>query len=177
MSEIHVFGLNHFYQNVEARCLTAAGIEDERMQKAGLVDTLRQIIGENRIQLIAEEANFDRPCLGRILADESCITYTNITMPIAEREKHGIRTPYYDHREDTRQAAYRIFERYMFNRVKVHNAALVLVLCGRYHFRAVAALFEAANDDFRLYDIDDYDWYRGRPIESPEGLIGFDREN
>jgi hypothetical protein len=45
------------------------------------------------------------------------------------------------------------------------------------HFRELAALFEAAKDDVRLFNINNYDWYRGVPIESPEGLIGFDREN
>jgi hypothetical protein len=174
MSQVHVFGLNHFHQNVEIVCVTASGKEDERTQKAGLADTLRQIIRENRIQLVAEEAKLDRPCLGRILAQENGIAYCNITMPIEDREKQGIRTQDYDRRDDTRRAAYKIFEHYMFDRVKHENAAIALILCGRYHLRALVELFEAAGDDVRAYDIQEYGWYRGRPMEAPEGVIGYD---
>ena len=176
MSQIHIFGLNHFHQNLEPGCLTPAAIADEQQQKAGLRATLCEIIAKNRVELIAEEARLDRPCLGRILAEEHGIDYANITMPIEEREKHGVGTPEYNREQATRMAAYKAFEQYMFGRARAHGSRAILIMCGRRHFRALEKLFKDAGDDVRTYDINDYPWYRGRPIEEAEGVTGYDKE-
>lgn len=120
MSQIHIFGLNHFHQWIEPRCWTSAGKTDEQRQKYGLRTTLEQIVAQNEIASIAEEAHPDRQCLGRVLAREKNLGYCDITMPISEREKRGIRTPGYDQRTDTRESAYRLFEEFMFE----HTTAL-----------------------------------------------------
>ncbi len=96
MSRIHIFGLDHFHQTLETWCCTPAGIADEQEQKAGLANTLREIIILNGVELIAEEGKLERPCLGRRLAEEYGTDHIDITMPIKERKKHGIKTPDYD---------------------------------------------------------------------------------
>ena len=176
MSTVHVFGLDHFHQSLETWCFTSAGIADEQKQKAGLHTTLREIIAENAVEQIAEEGELDRPCLGDRLAAECGVEHINITMPIEERERHGVKTPQYELQEATRKIACEIFERYMFDRVKAHGAGVILIMCGRCHFRALERLFRAARDNVRAYDIHDYSWYRGRPREAAEGVVGHERE-
>jgi len=63
----------------------------------------------------------------------------------------------------------------MFDQVKAHSAAVVLIMCGLDHFCGLVGLFEAAGDDVFPYEIGNYDWYRGRPIEGTEGVISYDR--
>ena len=114
MRKVSIFGLDHFHQNVETGWWTPAGIADEQQQKASLADTLREIIVQKGVELIAEGGKLDRPCLGRRLAAQYGIDDIDITMPIAEREKHGDKTPDYDSQGITRKLAYRVFEQYVF---------------------------------------------------------------
>jgi hypothetical protein len=76
---------------------------EEKQQKAELTDFLRKIIREHRVELIAEEGKLDGRCLGSVLARENGTGYIEITMPIAERERRGVRTPDYDREESTRK--------------------------------------------------------------------------
>ena len=177
VAKIHIFGLNHFLQNCDSKCWTESGRADEQDQKSALGDFLRQIIPANRIEHIAEEAKFEAPCLGGKLAQEFGIAYSNITMPLDERQRHGVRTPDYDRDPADRQAAYRVFERFMFERVKGRRHEAVLVLCGRRHLQPLVDQFQAAGDDVRVYDVYDYEWYRGLPLETSDGVRGYDRED
>jgi hypothetical protein len=152
------------------------GKADEQKQKVGLRVTLEKIVTENEITAIAEEGHPDRVCLGRVLARDRNIGYCDITMPISERERRGIKTPDYDKHVETRTAAYRGFEEFMFVQTKAQGSKTTLVLCGRRHLRGLETLFKAAGDEVKVYDINDYDWHRGRPMESVDGIIGYDRE-
>src|SRR5690348_3741309 len=176
MGEIHIFGVDHFHQSLEAQCVTPMGIEDERQQKSDLAQALREIIDHHDVELVAEEGTLDRPCLGWLLAEERKVGHVDITMPIGEREKQGVKTPEYDREETTRRAAYRIFERYMLERVIEHKAHTVLLICGRRHVGGLAQLFVTAGYNVQPYDINDYPWYRGRPKEGKSGVIGYQRE-
>jgi len=69
MEATHIFGLNHFLQNVEPLCGTPAGRADETEQKAELQALLEKAISENHPQLIAEEAHPRRRNLGAALAE------------------------------------------------------------------------------------------------------------
>jgi hypothetical protein len=176
MSKVHIFGLDHFHQNLETGCCTPAGVADEQEQKSRLADTLGEIIMQNGVDLVAEEGKLDRSCLGHRLAQEYGIEHIDITIPIEEREKHGVKTPHYDVQQTTRKVAYQIFEQYMFDQVKTHEAEVILIMCGLRHFRALEKLFTTAGDDVRVYDINDYPWYRGIPQEGEQGVIGYERE-
>ena len=177
MKQVHIFGLDHFHQNLEVGCLTPAGLADEQEQKVKLADTLREIVVKNGVGLIAEEGKLERPCLGFILAEELKVEHINITMPVEERTQRGIKTPEYDFQESTRKAAYAIFEQFMFDQMKARDAKVILVMCGHRHFRALKRLFETAGDEAWAYDINDYAWYRGIPKEGPEGVVGYERES
>jgi hypothetical protein len=175
--QLHIVGLDHFLQNLETTCLTDAGKKDEIAQKTELTTFLNEIIQNNRVRLVAEEGKLDRPCLGSVLARQNGAAHIDITMPIPEREKHGIRTPDYDRNEDSRKAAYGVFEQYMFGKVRennLHDSALVMV--GRRHLWGLTALFKAAGYGVRAYDLNDCEWYLGIPKESSEGLVGHLRE-
>jgi len=97
-------------------------------------------------------------------------------MPIVEREKHGVKTPDYDREENTRQAAYKVFEQYMFERVQAENRKIVLVMVGRRHLEGLRRLLTAAEVEVKTYDINDCGWYLGIPKESAEGISGYYRE-
>jgi len=176
MKSVHIVGLDHFLQNINDSCLTEAGIADERQQKAQLANVLRGILHDNGVHLIAEEGKLDGSCLGAILAKEIGINYIDITMPLEEREKHGIKTPDYDRDENSQKVAYRVFENYMFETVKSQKANACLVMCGRRHLHGLATLFAAEGYRVQTYDIFDWAWYLGRPIEEAEGVVGHDRE-
>jgi hypothetical protein len=176
MTKVHIFGLDHFHQSLGTGCCTPAGIADEKDQKSRLADALGEIIRQNGVHLIAEEGKLDYSCLGHRLAEKYDREHIDVTMPIEERERHGVKTPDYDFQETTRTAAYQIFEQYMFDQVKAHEAEAILIMCGRRHFRALEKLFTAVGDDVRVYDINDYPWYRGIPQEGDEGVIGYERE-
>jgi hypothetical protein len=176
VSRIHIFGLDHFHQNLETACMTIEGIEEEQRQKAELSGALRGLINENSIDLIAEEGKYDRLCLGGLVARECGIAYVNITMPIEEREKHGIRTPQYNFDKSTIAAAYRIFEEYMFTQTVARDAKSILMMCGRYHLQSLSQLFSEAGHDVYAHDINDCPWYRGIPQEGSGRLIGYEKE-
>jgi hypothetical protein len=61
--------------------------------------------------------------------------------------------------------------------IKAANRTATLVLCGRRHLHGLAELFRAAKDDVSVYDIYDYKWYGGLPIEGAEGIIAHERED
>ncbi len=65
----------------------------------------------------------------------------------------------------------------MFERVKSQKHETALVLCGRRHLRPLVDQFQAAGDDVRVYDIYDYQWYRGIPLEAADGVMGHERED
>lgn len=131
MESFHVFGVNHFLQCVAPNCWTPAGRAVEAEQKAGLRATLEEIIMRNRVGLIAEEERPARRDLGAVLADEHHTAYIELTMPVLERERCGIRTPGYDRHPDSRAHAYREFERYMFEQIARVNVPVTLAICGR----------------------------------------------
>ena len=177
MAAIHIFGLNHFLQNMPDVCLTPSGIKDEREQKASLREVLRQLITTHKVDHIADEAKVVDQSLGHNIAQEFGLVYTDITMPLAERERHGIRTPGYDRNPEDRQRAYQVFEQYMFDRIKAANRRVTLVLCGRRHLNGLTELFRTAKDDVSVYDIYDCRWYRGVPVEGAEGIVDYERED
>jgi hypothetical protein len=176
MREVHIFGVDHFHQNLETKCVTPYGIEDECRQKAELACALHDIIRKYGVKLVAEEGKLDGPCLGWRIAKECDIGYIDITMPIQEREKRGVKTPDYNREEDGRRIAYRIFEQYMVKQVISHGAQTVLLMCGRRHLAGLRELFKAAQYHVRTYDINDYPWYRGIPMEGADGVIGYRKE-
>ena len=59
MAHIHIVGLDHFLQNIDIKCLTQQGIAEEQRQKRELANLLRDIIREQRVQLVAEEGKLD----------------------------------------------------------------------------------------------------------------------
>jgi hypothetical protein len=177
VSTIHIVGLDHFLQNVTDLCWTEDGKKEERQRKAALADLLRKIIKEAEVELIAEEGKLDDSGLGAVLAKESGNSHIDITMPIIEREKRGVKTPDYDKDDTTRKAAYRIFEQYMFEKSQAENGKVVLIMVGRRHLKGLGRLFTAAGCDVSAYDINDCDWYLGIPKEGAEGVIGHYRED
>jgi hypothetical protein len=177
VESIHIFGVNHFLQCVAPNCWTPAGRGVEAEQKAGFRATLEEIITRNQVRLIAEEQKPPRRNLGAVLADKHHTAYIELTMPIAERERCGIRTPGYDGHPDTRAHAYREFERYMFEQIALVNVPVTLAICGRRHMLGLVQRFEAAGVTALVYDVYGYDWYRGVPQEDGVNIIGYERED
>jgi hypothetical protein len=174
MSQIHLVGLDHFLQNQHEISWTVAGRESEQRQKREFEALLRGLVQQQRIELVAEEGTFDDACLGCRLARELRLNYVNITMPQSERDQAGIPNNYED-REDTRAAAIAAFEVYMSGAVNNQRAQRSLVLCGRLHIEGLRSAFEKAGHTVQPYDVAAYDWFQGRPIESDQGVIGYDR--
>jgi hypothetical protein len=175
--QLHIIGLDHFLQNLETKCLTEAGKVEEIRQKKELSEFLSRIIQQNRVRLVAEEGKLDRPCLGSVLARQNGAQHVDVTMPISERERHGIQTPGYDRNEDTRKAAYQAFEQHMFDKVQeTHADDAALMMVGRRHLRGLTALFQAAGCEVSTYDINDCGWYLGIPKEGADGVVGYMRE-
>jgi hypothetical protein len=177
VSTIHIVGLDHFLQNVTDLCWTEDGKKEEKEQKAALANLLRKIIKEADVELIAEEGKLDDSGLGAALAKERGKRHIDITMPIIEREKRGVKMPDYDKNDSTRKAAYRIFEQYMFEKAQAENGKVVLIMGGRRHLKGLGALFTAAGCDVSAHDINDCAWYLGIPKEGAEGVIGHCRED
>jgi hypothetical protein len=115
--------------------------------------------------------------MGKQIADSHGCEYYNLTMPWEDRFKAGI-AERYDERPETRNMAYSIFERFMFERVQKSrgSANLILVICGSYHLAGLATLFQAAGDDVETEDTYDAEWYRGIPLESDCEVEGFHKE-
>jgi hypothetical protein len=177
MESVHVFGVNHFLQCIAPNCWTPAGRVVEGEQKAGLRAALEEIMMKNRVGLIAEEQKPARRDLGAVLADEHDTAYIELTMPVVERERWGIRTPGYDRHPDTRAHAYREFERYMFEQIARVNVPVTLAICGRRHVPGLAQRIEVAGVRALIYDVYEYDWYRGVPQEDGVNIIGYERED
>jgi hypothetical protein len=174
---VHIFGVNHFLQSVAPNCLTPKGCADEAEQKAGLRAVLKAIITRNDVGLIAEEEKPAQRNLGAALAAEHQTNYIEITMPIIERERCGIRTPGYNRRPDTLSHAYREFERYMFERIAAVDARVTLVICGRRHMRGLEQRCTGTGVKPSMYDVYNYEWYRGVPQEDGVNVIGYERED
>jgi hypothetical protein len=177
VESVHIFGVNHFLQPVDPNCLTPSGCADEAEQKAGLRAVLGQIIANNQVGLIAEEEKPGQRNVGAALAAEHHANYIELTMPIVERERRGIRTPGYDRHPDTRAHAYREFERHMFERIVAINATVTLAICGRRHMRGLEQRVIEAGVRASVYDVYDYNWYRGIPQEDGINIIGYERED
>lgn len=177
MSKVVVVGVDHFLQNVESLCITPEGKSWEEKQKGALSARLEALIFEHKVQLVAEEAKLDRDCVGKQLADAQGCRYCNLTMPWEERAKQGIGKDY-DTTAETREAAYRVFERFMFDVVQEarQGAASILIICGSFHLKNVAELFANAGDEVLTEDTAQAGWYRGRPMESAGAVTGFYKE-
>jgi hypothetical protein len=177
MSEVYLVGLDHFLQNEEAFCSTAAGIESERQQKQHFETFLRNLIQQNEVDLIAEEGTFEPSCLGCRLARELKLKYAAITMPQSERDRLGILNNYED-QEDTLAAAIRAFEDYMLEQVAAHEDAKgILLLCGRLHLDPLQRGLAERGHEVRPYDVTDYEWFQGRPMEDNGGVVGYCRQH
>src|SRR5215831_15555617 len=176
LEAVHIFGLDHFLQPTQQQCWTAEGRESEAQQKAALGQTLAEIITNNHVGLVAEEAHPDLEYIGAVLANHyGHLDYVDITMPSAERERRGIR-PNYNGSTETRERVHREFEQYMFEQTATRNARVVLVICGRQHSRGLAQLFAGTGAKPSVYDVLDYQWYRGIPKEEMGGgIVGYDR--
>lgn len=169
--------MNHFLQWVAQNCLTPVGCADEAEQKAGFRATLEEIITRNQVELIAEEEKPDCRNLGAALAYERRVAYIELTIPVAERERRGIRTPGYEQHRDTRAHAYQEFERYMFERIATVDAIVSLVICGRRHMRGLEQQLTGAGVIVSMHDVYNYQWYRGVPQEDGVNVIGYERED
>ena len=155
--------------------MTPAGQKAEAIQKEALRERLEELIATHCPQLVAEEARLDRDCMGKQLSDSHGCKYCNLTMPWEDRSKAGVARDY-DSRLEIRRKAYGIFETFMVEQVQKNRADgdTILVMCGSYHVAGLVELFRAAGDDMECEDTYDAEWYRGRPMESPDGkLEGF----
>ena len=174
MSQVVIVGVDHFLQNLDAVCLTSSGREAEAAQKNALRSRLEELISTHGLELLAEEAKLDRDCIGKQIADSHRCNHCNLTMSWDDRSKLGVSRDY-DETPESRVAAYRIFEKYMFEEIqrKRGNAGSILVICGSYHLPGLEKSFRDAGDDVYPEDTYDAEWYRGKPIESPGEAIRF----
>src|SRR5258706_10566129 len=81
-----------------------------------------------------EEAKLDRDCIGKDIAAAHHCKYCNLTMPWEERFKAGVKKDY-DGADETRKAAYKLFESFMFDQVQRSrgSAKSIIVISGSYH--------------------------------------------
>jgi len=163
MCEIHIVGLDHFLQILKAKCWTPEGIKAEADQKRRFYEWLRELVVQNGVVLIAEEADFDTEFLGSVLARNLSLDYINITMPSNEWKTHGFRIDQLTTSYETRAAAYRVLESYMFERVQAHEQSVTLVMCGRNHLPGLQQLLTAAGHQVHPHDVYDCEWFIGRP--------------
>ena len=172
-----VVGVDHFLQNLENVCVTPEGHESEALQRAALKARLEELILQHRPQLIGEEEKPGTDSIGKLLANAHRLNYCTLTMPWEERHKFGINKDYNNTRE-TRRAAYEVFESFMFEQIQNArgDATCILVICGSYHAERLATLLTKAGLDADFEDTYYADWYRGRPMEDAERIIGFDKE-
>lgn len=177
MSKVFILGVDHFLQNIESACTTPVGKESETNQKNELRARIEGLISNHRPDLIAEEAKLDRECMGKQIADAHGCKYCNLTMPLKERSKSGVSRDY-DRAKETRRAAYRVFEAFMFEQIQKNRGSSdnILVICGSYHADGLERLFRTAGDDVETEDTYHATWYRGRPEESSGEVIGFYKE-
>lgn len=174
MEAVHIFGVNHYLQRVDSMSWTAAGRADEEHQKANFRSVLNEIITENRIDLIAEEEKPGVRNIGAAIAEERRLAYVELTMPAAERERLGIDTRIYERRPETQARAYREFERRFFEQIASRNARVTLAICGRRHMRGLEERIRNAGARTFVYDVCNYDWWRGIPLEDGINVIGYE---
>src|ERR1700722_16323345 len=131
MSKVLIVGVDHFLQNIESYCTTQDGRESEANQKQSLRARLEELVEKYHPQLIAEEAKLDADCLGKQIAKSHGLKYCNLTMSWEKRAKVGVGKDY-DRKDETRQAAYSVFEEFMFEQVEKNrgDAEPILVACG-----------------------------------------------
>jgi hypothetical protein len=178
VSKILVIGVDHFLQKPGSLCATPSGKESETKQKKALRARLEALIAEHKVELVAEEAELHRDCLGKQLASAHACRYCNLTMPLNERAKCNIEKDY-NKTSETRESAYRVFEAFMFRAVQDarQEATGVLVLCGLYHMNHLAELFSETDEEVIVEDTTQASWYRGRPWESGGKMLGFRGED
>ena len=172
MYEIDIVGLDHFLQRLKPKCSTLEGRKSEKEQKHHFYEWLRELVVQKEAELIAEEADFDSESLGFALAKNVGLPHINITMPCSEWKKHGITWGDLIAAE-TREAAFRVFELYMFEQVQAQEQEVILVMCGRRHFLSLQELLTDAGHEVHTYDVYDCEWFRGKPEEDGQGITGY----
>jgi hypothetical protein len=177
VSQVTVVGVDHFLQNLESLCNTPPGKQSEAQQKAALKERLVELISQCRPQLIGEEEKPGAGSIGKQLADAHGIKYCTLTMPWEERDKVGV-SKVYNNTRSTRRAAYEIFESFMFDQIQKNrgDVSAILVICGSYHVERLAKLFSNAGDEVQWGDTYYATWYLGRPEETENELVGYDKE-
>ncbi|SRR5260370_872564 len=163
MSTVVVVGVDHSLQNLESFCRTTEDKESKNQQREALKDRLQELIIANRVELVAEEARPDSPCLGKLLADSHACRYCDLTMPHRERERRGIKQDY-NKAAETQKVAYGILEGFMFEVVQENRqeAKSILIICGSRHAKNVAQLFLTAGDEVIVEDTTSAPWYQAR---------------
>lgn len=177
MSRVVIVGVDHFLQNLEPLCVTPEGKQSEVRQKAALKARLGELISYHRPQLIGEEEKPGVGSVGKELADAHGLKYCTLTMPWEAREKSGIAKDYRTTRQ-TKRAAYEIFESFMFDRIHQNrgDSTSILVICGSDHMERLAKRVYMAGDKTWAEDTYYASWYEGRPKESAEGVLGYDKD-
>ncbi|MGA9914569.1 MAG: hypothetical protein WBR17_18785 [Paraburkholderia sp.] len=65
----------------------------------------------------------------------------------------------------------------MFEQIARVSVPVTLAICGRRHVRGLAQRIEVAAVRALVYDVYEYDWYRGVPQEDGVNNIGYERED
>lgn len=175
MSRVRIVGLDHFLQFLEPRCWTRDGKQSEAEQKRQFYQWLRELAAQEKIELIAEEADPERQFLGAVLARELALPYVNIAMPRNEWKKHGVTWSHLTTSLDSRAFAYRQFERYMCEQVEARAEQVIMVMCGRNHIAGLQQVLSSHGHQVLIYDVYNCQWFVGRPREDSLGVAGYDR--
>ena len=175
MESVHIVGVNHFLQWIDAKCWSPAGRVREAEQKASFRGMLNEMVIANQVGLIAEEEKPGQKNLGAAIVEEHHLNYIELTMPISERKRRGINTETYERRPETKAHAYREFEDYMFGRIAAVNARVTLAICGRRHMHGLEERVRGVGVKTFRYDVCDYDWWHGIPIEDGVNVVGYDQ--
>lgn len=177
MTRVVIVGVDHFVQNLEPLCVTPEGKRSEARQRAALKARLEELISYHRPQLIGEEEKPGVGSVGKELADAHGLKYCTLTMPWEAREKAGIANHYRTARQ-TKRAAYEIFESFMFDRIHQNrgDSTSILVICGSDHMERLAKRFYMTGDETLAEDTYYAPWYEGRPKESAERVVGYNKD-
>jgi hypothetical protein len=161
-----ILAINHQIQSARNVQMSSDGSAEafEQSQKNSFEELLRDLIRNQRIGFVGEEAKHGDPTIAQQLCESENCQYANIDMKPEERERRQIPPGYADIKGITaeeKQRCNREREQYMCDLTleKAGQTENTLLICGRLHAKAIAAILNQMGHNTETIDLQDYDWY------------------
>ena len=157
---VYLLGCDHYLQEYD---LTEPDEEVRTVEcttKKRFYDLTSEIMQREGIQFVGEECKPGQRTIPRVVASECACSYTEIDMPLQERERRGIPRNYQGLGEPERVRGYAMREDFMVERTYSQSTVDTnkLIVCGGEHLKGLETRFAQRGETVVTRNLTSEEW-------------------